>query len=64
MSYSTIEDRTHSRVNYFTFIRHLAAYAVLFAHSYAPASGHPGQDPITRVVRAWQGAGPGFTNSR
>jgi len=49
---------THSirgRANNFTLIRLIAAYAVLFAHSYGLALGKPGQDMMTRWVKMWWG---------
>jgi len=57
--YSTIEERVGRSDNHFTFIRLLAAYAVLVAHSYALATGHMGQDPITRMIVHWWGMGLG-----
>jgi len=59
MSYFTIEERAHSRGNNFTLIRFLAAYAVLFAHSYVLATGHVGQDPFTQAILGWWGQGLG-----
>lgn len=40
-------------------MRLIAAYAVLFAHSYALARGTPGTDPVSRVLRIWWGQGLG-----
>ena len=55
MSHITIDDRTRHRDNNFTLIRLVAAYAVLFAHSYGLALGRPGQDVVTRWVKIWWG---------
>jgi len=51
----TIADRARHRDNNFTLIRLIAAYAVLFAHSYGLALGRPGQDAVTRWVKMWWG---------
>jgi len=59
MSYFTIAERTRCRDNNFTLIRLLAAYAVLFAHSYALATGRSAQDPVTQAIVHWWGQGLG-----
>ncbi|WP_456371864.1 acyltransferase family protein [Thiolapillus sp.] len=50
-----ISDRVRQRNNSFTLIRFLAAYAVLYVHSYGLALGKPGQDVATQWVKSWWG---------
>lgn len=55
----TISARVNQRDNNFTMIRLLAAYAVLYVHSYGLSLGRPAQDPLTQWVLSWWGHGLG-----
>lgn len=44
-----IQDVLKERENNFTLMRLLAAFAVLFGHSYDLSQGRPGSDPITQL---------------
>ena len=59
MSYFTIKERARCRNNNFTLVRLLAAYGVLFAHSYALATGRVARDPVTAFIHVWWGQGLG-----
>jgi len=57
--YTISDSVVKGRANHFTLMRLAAAYAVLFAHSYALSTGHAGRDPITKLIYSWWGQGAG-----
>ena len=57
----TIGEACVGRRNNFTLIRLIAAWSVLFAHSFALSTGRSGSDPLTHFLYPFWGQGLGTT---